>query len=185
MNEKDFSQLVKGRRTVHSYIEKDVPSILIEEAVALSLWAPNHRLSFPWKYFLLEKEKQNEFFSWACESKKVSQATESPLLQATKDQFLNPRILVMGIKKDPNPAVQKEDYATLSCSVQIMSMFFWQRGIGTKWSTGKISRDPRFYKMLGISESEIGLEGFLVIGYPKDILPPVERPAIEQVFKKI
>ncbi len=183
MNEKDFVNLVEERRTVHSYAKKEIPQNLIEEGVRLSLWAPNHRLSFPWKYFLLSEEKQKTLFSWACEQKKVDPNGSGPLVEAVKEQFLFPRILLLGIKKDSNPAAQKEDYATLSCSAQIMSMYFWQKGLGTKWSTGKISRDPRMYSLLGISEAEIALEGMLMIGWPKEIPVAAERPPIENTFK--
>ena len=185
MSEKDFAKLVEERRTVHSYIKKEVSESLIEEGARLSLWAPNHRLSFPWKYFLLSEEKQKNIFQWACENKKIDSSSDGPLVDAVKEQFLYPRILVLGMKKDANPAVQKEDYATLSCSVQILSMYFWQKGLGTKWSTGKISRDPRMYSMLGVSENELALEGMLMIGWPKDILPAVARPPFENTFKTV
>lgn len=185
MNEKEFGLLVKERRTVHSYIKKEVPQAWIEEAVELSLWAPSHRLSFPWRYFLLSNEKQQQVFNWACENKKVLPTDGAPSVQAIKEQFLNPKILVLGMKKDPNPVIQKEDYATLSCSVQILSMYLWQKGLGSKWSTGKVSRDPRLHSLLGTSEDEIAIEGMLMMGWSKDVLPAVERPVIETVFKII
>lgn len=185
MNEKEFIQLIKERRTIHSYIQKEVPQAWIEEAVRLSLWAPNHRLSFPWKYYLLSNETQNQVFSWACENKKVSPTDDVASVRVIKEQFLNPRILVLGMKKDSNPVVQKEDYATLSCSVQILSMHLWQKGLGSKWSTGKVSRDPRLYSLLGISENEVAIEGMLMMGWAKDVLPAVERPLTETCFKII
>lgn len=185
MNDKEFTKLVEERRTVHSYLKKDIPQSLIEEGLRLSLWAPNHRLSFPWRYFLLSEEKQKNIFSWACENKKVDPAGTGALVETVQEQFLYPRILVLGMKKDVNPAIQKEDYATLSCSVQILSMYFWQKGLSTKWSTGKISRDPRMHSLLGISENEVALEGMLMIGWPKEILPAVDRPSFETVFKVV
>lgn len=185
MNEKDFEKLAEERRTVHSYIKKDVPLDIIEAGVRLSLWAPNHRLSFPWKYFLISEEKQKNIFQWACENKKLDPNGLSPLTEATKEQFLYPKILVLGLKKDANPAMQKEDYATLSCSVQILSMYFWQHGLGTKWSTGKVSRDPRLYSLVGAAENEVSLEGMLIIGWAKEIPQAAERPALESVFKTV
>ena len=183
MNEKDFSHLIEERRTVHSYISKEVPLKIIEEAIRLSLWVPNHRLSFPWKYFLVSEEKQKNIFQWACENKKIDPLASGPLVEAMKDQFLHPRILILGMKKDSNPAAQKEDYATLSCSVQILSMYFWKKGLGTKWSTGKVSRDPRLYSLIGMSENEVALEGMLMIGWPKDVLPAVPRPALDAIMR--
>lgn len=186
MNEKEFAKLVEERRTVHSYVQKDIPQNWIEEGVKLSLWAPNHRMSFPWKYFLLSASTQKHVFEWACENKKTSAIEDSsPLTKAAKEQFLYPRILVLGMNKNENPSIQKEDYATLSCSVQILSLYFQQKGLGTKWSTGKVSRDPRLYSLLGISENEIAIEGMLMVGWAKETPVAAARPAFETVFKSI
>ena len=47
----NLSELITSRRTVHNYSSEKVSEAVVEEAMRLSLWAPNHRLTYPWAYF--------------------------------------------------------------------------------------------------------------------------------------
>ena len=186
MNEKELAQLIQGRRTVGSFQQKEISQAWLEEALRLSLWVPNHRLTFPWKYFLLSEKNQKQVFTWACENKKVSATDDSnPLVNVMKEQFLYCKILVLGLTQNSNPEAYKEDYATLACSVEVLSLYLWQKGLGCKWGTGKVARDPHLYSLLSLSEHDVKLEGMLTIGWPKEIPQAAERPSLDHVFKTV
>jgi hypothetical protein len=60
-------------------------------------------------------------------------------------------------------------------------LYLWQRGIGTKWTTGGITRDPRFYALLGIDATKESVVGFIWYGKPKVVPTQERKPAAELV----
>lgn len=47
--------------------------------------------------------------------------------------------------KSADPVREREDYAACCCAIQNLYLLLWQRGIGLKWNTGRLVREPRFY----------------------------------------
>ncbi len=168
---------------MHNYQTRTVPDELVEEALRLSLWAPNHRLTFPWVYTLVTRETREKLADLAVELKKPETEIK---IKATRDTILNPsHLLSLGLKKSPKPQVQHEDFATLACSVQIISLFLWQHGIGTKWSSGGYSTHPKTYEILGLNPEEVTLEGCLMIGHPAFVPHVPERPDASQFIRRV
>lgn len=182
----DFTELTQTRRTINRYKSEPVPTDLIEEALRLSLWAPNHRLTFPWRYLWAGPEARKKIAELAVELKtaKATEPTSDVAKKAVRDAFLNPAHLIfLGIKKS-DPKLQHEDYATLSCSVQIASTLLWQNGIGTKWSTSASTMHSKTYEILGVSPESVQLEGALMIGIADGIPRAPARPPLGEHLVK-
>src|SRR5262245_23561902 len=127
----DFRELVLTRRTVHNYHTDPVPDSLVEESLRLSLLVPNHRLTFPWVYTVVGRCAQARRADLALEwkSAKAGEPMSVAKAQAVRETVLNPSHLVsLGLKRCENAAQMHEDFATLACSVQIMSLHLWQHG---------------------------------------------------------
>jgi len=45
--------LLRGRRSVDLYQSDPVPKAVILEAIDVARWAPNHRLTQPWRFYLI------------------------------------------------------------------------------------------------------------------------------------
>src|SRR5258706_8754349 len=45
--------LIRGRRSVDLYEPDPVPNAVILEAIDVARWAPNHRLTQPWRFYLI------------------------------------------------------------------------------------------------------------------------------------
>ena len=63
---------------------------------------------------------------------------------------------------------QEEDYAACACAVQNLMLYLWQAGIGVKWTTGQVTRDPRLYEILGVDGDMERVTGLFWYGYPAD-----------------
>ena len=50
-----LASLLRSRRTVHDFLETDVPQTVIEDALELACWVPNHRQTEPWRFHLLDR----------------------------------------------------------------------------------------------------------------------------------
>lgn len=179
----DFRELVLTRRTVHNYHPDPVPESLVEESLRLSLWAPNHKLTFPWIYTWIQPASRSKLADLAVELKSAKGDLSEVKKKAVRENILNPAHLIsLGVKRTPGR--EHEDYATLACSVQIMSLFLWQHGIGTKWSTGGWSVHEKTYSVLGLNPDEVSLEGVLMIGRGQGATPVPERPELSRFVRK-
>jgi nitroreductase len=184
----DFRELVLTRRTVHNYLSEPVPDSIVEEALALSLWAPNHRLTFPWIYTLVGPKKRALLADLAMELKtsKSGESLSEAKTKAVRDTVLTPsHVLSLGVKRAAHEGQTHEDYATLACSVQIMCLHLWQNGVATKWSTGGFGVHEKAYSILELDPSEVKLEGTLFIGRAQVLPPASARPELARVLRRI
>jgi nitroreductase len=187
----DFQQLVTTRRTVHNYTTEKVQDELVVEALRLSLWAPNHRLTFPWQYVSVGPAARARLADLAVELKSAKAAKAGgaePMSDAKKhairETLVNPsHIILVGVKKS-EPHIQHEDYATLACGIQIATLFLWENGISTKWSTGGWAMHAKTYEICGIDSAQVQLEGALLIGKPQITPPAPERPTLDKFFRR-
>lgn len=186
----NFRELVLTRRTVHNYHPDPVPQALVEEALALSLWVPNHKLTFPWAYTWIQAEARAALADLAVELKGIKAQSSEVKAKALRDSVMAPAHLIsLGLRRarkldgSLDSAREREDYATLACSVQIMSLHLWQHGVGTKWSTGGWSVHEKTYGLLGLSPSEVSLHGVLMIGRPQNIPAAPDRPDLSKVLR--
>jgi hypothetical protein len=183
----DFRELVLTRRTVHNYHSDPVSDSLVEESLRLSLWAPNHKLTFPWVYTLVGRAARERLADLAVELKgaKSGEPLSPEKAKAVRDSVLNPsHLLSLALKKSGTPAQMHEDYATLACSVQIMSLHLWQNGVATKWSTGGFGVHDKTYGILGLDPAEVKLEGMLMIGRGSIVPAAAVRPDLSKFLRK-
>lgn len=180
----DFSELVRTRRTVNNYLPDELPISDVEEALALSLWAPNHKLTFPWVYTWVGPRARKELSQLAVELKSAKGELSETKAKAVRDTMLNPAHLIALAIKRSHPFQEHEDYATLSCSVQIATMHLWQKKIGTKWSTGGAWLHEKTYGILGLDPAKVKLEGGLLIGVPQQIPSASVRPPLGDFLKR-
>ena len=76
--------------------------------------------------------------------------------------------------------LEREDYAACCCAAQNLMLYLWQRGVGVKWTTGGITRQPRFYDLLGIDASKEVVVGFFWYGVPK-VVPTQKRKSVAEI----
>ncbi len=101
-----------------------------------------------------------------------------------KEKFLNPSHLLVATQICANNQVQKlEDYAACASAIQNLSLSLVGDGVGYKWSTGKITTDPKTYQIVEIDPIEEEIIGFIWIGY--GIEPPsITRPLLNTIYRE-
>lgn len=181
----DLAELTASRRTIHNYKAEKVADALVEAALELSLWAPNHRLTFPWVYFWVGERARARLADLAVELKGAKEPLSEVKQLAVRESVTNPsHIVLLGRRRAETTAIEHEDFATLACSVQIASLWLWEKGVGSKWTTSGWSMHARTHELLGTSSSEVALEGALLIGIPALVPAASERPALSTVVRR-
>lgn len=187
MEYSDFHSLVLKSRTVHQFDpQESISSEDLYEVIETSLLAPNHKLTFPWNILDVGEEKRKKI---SLVAKKLAalkggdeEAQEKSRIKALGASAL---LVIVQEKKPHNPFEQREDYATLSCSIQLMALGFQLKGFHYKWSTGAISQNEETYEILDVDPAKEEIVGFIWIGKPlkEPVLKP--RPLVKEVVRQV
>ena len=172
-------EMLRSRRTIHFFQPEKVPIELIQDAIELARWAPNHRLTEPWHFYILGEETVAKTVDLIVDIKSSGEVNPN------RDGMLNrlqgvPGWLVVTCRKSEDPLLQQEDYAACACAAQNMMLYLWQAGGGVKWTTGKVIRDVRFFDLLGVNRDEETVVGLFWYGYPQ-VIPQQNRRGREAI----
>src|SRR5690606_1934104 len=120
----------------------------VTEAVELARWAPNHRLTEPWTFYLLGPKATARFVGLGAELEAVVKGERAGELRRQRLAAI-PGSFVLTSRKDRDEITDMENYAACCCGAQNLMLYLWAQGIGTKWTTGALTRDPRFFELIG------------------------------------
>ena len=183
-----IEELIQVRRTFHEFTGKSVDKGLVEKALRLALFAPNHKNTFPWAFYILGEGKKTSLIDLAVELKRkksidgLSDALESNLRKRLGSCSY---MVVIGLKKSDSKFQEREDYASVACGVQNISLYLHANGLGSKWSTGGFTSAPQTYEILSINKSDIEIVGVLLVGDVEGLkvrTPPKPNP-VHHIFE--
>ena len=74
-----------------------------------------------------------------------------------------PGMFVLTSARSDDALLERENYAACCCAAQNLMLYLWRQGIGVKWTTGGITRQQRFYDLLGIDSTKESVVGLLLV----------------------
>ena len=180
---REFARVLRGRRTIDQYIQTPVPEELVLEAIEVATWAPNHFMTEPWRFILPGKETIRQIVDLCGE---MVSAKKGPELGEHKRNAWcqKPGWLIVTCRHDDDKLREREDYAACSAAVQNFMLYLWKAGIGSKWTSGAITRDERLFEIIGADPDKEFVVGMIWFGYPK-ITPSQARKPVDEVLTKL
>ena len=178
-----LGERIRGRRTTKLFLRQPVSRKLILEAIEVARWAPNHHLTEPWHFYLLGEKA----IAAAVELTRivVTERKDASIGEfKAKSAAERPGWLVVTCDKSSDALLQQEDYASCCCAVQNLMLYLSEAGVATKWATGPITRDQRFYDLLGIDSDAAFIVGLVWYGYPK-MLPEQSRKTVDEITTEL
>ncbi len=173
---------IKNRRTIHSFNTKLVPEIIIERAIEAANYAPCHLHTFPWRFISIKQEKRQLLANEALDLKFQNHSLDAITKEKVLKKFLNPSHLIIASQVlNADAKRELEDYAACACAIQNLSLSLVGDGVGSKWSTGKITSTQQTYKIIGIDPNQEKIIGFIWIGYG-ELPPKIKRPLVTSIF---
>ena len=171
-----------GRRTVHHFETKKIDEKLVIRGLEAFVWAPNHFLSEPWRFYLIGDETKKRIIdlntALALEKRGKSFAETK-----RKRWSAVPGWLLINCIKSSEENKFLEDYAACCCGVQNFMLSMWLDGVGVKWTTGSVTRNADFAKIIGFDVAEEMVVGLLWFGAPKVIPKQKRSPIQERLFR--
>ncbi len=180
---RELEEVIRGRRTIDQYLQTKVPEALVREAIDIAMWAPNHHVTEPWRFYLLGPEtvaRTIELTRIIVAKNKGQKAADFK----AKSWSEKPGWLLVTCQRSDDELRQQEDYGACCAAVQNLALYLWRAGIGTKWTTGPITRDERFFDIVGFDPKEEFVVGLVWYGYPK-LTPAQKRKDVDEVIKRL
>lgn len=180
---RDLEEVIRGRRTINLYLQTPVPVELVREAIEAATWAPNHHVTEPWRFYLLGKETIEQCLDLC---RDIVAAKKGPGAAEFKREKWSekPGWLVVTCRRSDDDLLQREDYAACAAAIQNFLLYLWKAGVGSKWTTGDITRDPRFFDIIGSDADDEFVVGLLWFGYPK-VTPAQKRKSLGDVLSEL
>jgi nitroreductase len=166
INPEDFLEIIKSRRSIRSFQDKEIPNNEIEMILEAGRWTPSASNKQPWEFIVI---KDKEFITKVAETASYGRfMKQAPVL-----------IAIIG-KINENPKWYIIDTSLVTMNMMLMA---WSLGIGTCW-IGSMSRE-RARDVLGLEKTDY-VQTILPFGYPKGKIPnPTPRKSREEIVKEI
>ena len=171
------------RRMVWDFREQPVPRDALDRMLATAVWAPNHRLTEPWRFFILEKgSAAAERVAGLAHDFALQRSGNEQRAAATRDSLLKTPVLIYAYSTPGRDEEgTKENYASVCCAAQNMALAGVAEGLAVTWETGGPTRHPDLAQTLG-AEGDWTLATMLSVGYPAEN-PRSERTPVSNFVR--
>jgi len=176
--ESPMAQLIRTRRTVNEFLPEKPSEELILQAIELARWAPNHKLTEPWRFHLIGPETVNAVVEHNAQLVEREKGPAKAELKRAKWSTI-PGWLFVTSQIASDPVRNEENYAAVCCAIQNLMLFLWEQGVGTKWVTGNMTRELEFSHFLGIDPQIEKMVGVIWYGFPAHQTEMKRRPVSE------
>lgn len=178
-------EAIRARRTAHAYLAAEVDEAAITRALDAAHFAPCHKHTWPWRFIRVGPEARARIVELAIRLKEGDGPPDERARAFIREKFQNPGgLVVITVVVDSDAARAREDYAATCCAAQNMMLSLTASGLGSKWSTGKLTRLPEVRAIVGVDPEAEDVVGFFWIGHPARV-PQVRRPATGQVVRAV
>lgn len=181
----EINQLIRQRRSVFpkDYTGAIVPDNIINQMLENANWAPNHKLTEPWRFVVFSGEGLKKLATFQSECyKQVTEAKgtfQEERYQSMKTKPLeSSHIIAIGMKRDAAKRLPEwEELGAVFCAVQNMYLTATAYQVGCYLSTGGVTNFEEAKPFFGLGPED-KLCGFLHVGMPKGIIPDGRRKPV-------
>lgn len=157
----DVEDAIRTRRTHKAFGPEPVPRELLDQLLELARWAPNHRLTNPWRFRVVGPSAL-ERLKTAAGPEGAAKLDRAPTLVAATQ-----------VKADDSIQDQ-EDLCATACAVYVVLLGAHERGLAGYWRTPSVLRTSDGLAALRIPPAE-RFVALIHLGWPRQEREPPER----------
>jgi nitroreductase len=178
------SDAIRGRRSIKRFADRPVSRDEIETLLDAAVLAPNHRLTNPWRFYILGPEARAAY-GLALGNRKAKKLTDPTAAQAMRDTVSAehralPAMIAVAMVLADDAEQREEDYAATMMAVQNLALAAMEIGLGTAIRTGSVMSDPAARAAAGVAENE-RIVAIVNVGAPAEVPPAKTRREAAQV----
>ena len=164
----ELEHAIRTRRTHKAYAPEPLDRPTLDELFELARWAPNHKLTNPWRFRVLGPAALE----------RLKGATGDPIAAAKLDRA--PTLVLVSATQTGDPVMDEEDMLAAATAAYVVLLAAHGRGLAGYWRTPGVLRTAEGRAALGISDDEHVL-GLLHLGHPRQEPRVPERAPVEAV----
>ncbi|MDQ7820417.1 MAG: nitroreductase [Armatimonadota bacterium] len=178
-------EAITTRRSIPQFKPDPVPRDLVARLLEAAVWVPNHRLTEPWRFYVLGETSKRRF----AEIRRDFRAAQLPdphapeaqpaLRKLVDDTLATPLIIVVTSAGHPDPELQEENHWATFAAAYAFMLAAWSQGIGSYFRTGGLRDYPPLREFLGLGPDERVI-GVIYAGYPAVVPQKRRTPAAEK-----
>lgn len=169
----DIYEALFNRRSPGGFTNDSVDTQVLQRMLDAAIWAPNHRLTEPWRFFVIthDSPRKQEIADLAGETAWGQSTNPNPeqkqrAADTNRRRVLEaPALIYAYCTAGRNEEETRENYAAVSCALQNLSLAAVAEGFGVQWSTGNVAKHPKLAEALG-ADQEWSLVAALFVGVP-------------------
>jgi nitroreductase len=174
----DVSDAIRQRRSIKKFTDRAPTREQIETLLAAAALAPNHRLTQPWRFYVLGPQARYAY-GLALGERKARKQPDAESGRALRDAVAAehralPGMIAVAVVNRDDPEVRDEDYAATMMAVENLALAAVELGLGTHIKTGGVMSDPAARAAAGVRDDE-RIVAIVNVGVPEEIPPPKMR----------
>jgi nitroreductase len=175
---------IRERRSVGRVAPDPLPREVVAELVDAAIQAPNHRLTWPWRFVALAGDARREIGE--AHARAVARLKpghpQAGLVKETALLERAPVVIACCVAGSADPAQAREDRDTVAAGVQNLLLAAHARGLAAIWRTGAPVSEPEVADALGLSPGD-AIVGFVYVGRPLPdvVVRPPGRPSVDDL----
>lgn len=178
----DVFEAIRTRRSIKQFTDRPITREEIERLLEVVVEAPNHRMTEPWRFYVLGPEARRAYGE-ALGARKAKRVDDPEAARAVVEKVANgeaglPGMIAVSTILDENPEIREEDYAATMMGVQNLMLAARAMGLGTHVKTGAVMDDPRARAAVGVPEGE-RIVATIQLGEPAEVPEPKDRRPAE------
>ena len=173
----NVSDAISTRRSIKKFTSRSITREEMETLLSAAVAAPNHRLTQPWRFYVLGPDAR-EAYGQVLGGRKARKIEDPQAAQTMRDTVAAehralPGMLVVAVADNENPEIREEDYAAVMMAIQNLSLAALELGFGTHVKTGAIMTDPAARAAAGVKDNE-RIVAVVNVGEPAEV--PAAKP---------
>jgi nitroreductase len=176
----NVTDAIAQRRSIKKFADRPVSRDEVEQLLQAAALAPNHRLTQPWRFYVLGPQARRAYGA-ALGDRKARRMEDAEAGRMVRDKVAAehealPLMIAVAMREDENPEIRQEDYAAVMMGVQNIGLAAVALGLGTHIKTGAIMDDPNARTAAGVPDGE-RIVAIVNVGEPAEVPSPKQRDA--------
>lgn len=165
-----IDQAIRSRRTHKVFAQEPLAPQTITEILELARWAPNHKLTNPWRFRVLGPQAKQRL--------KLIADQAQPGAGAKLDRA--PTLIAATVRVQGEPEQQREDLLAAAAACYIVLLAAHARGLAGYWRTVPAMDTPAGREALEIPDGETPI-GLLHLGGARQQQRVLEREPVQDI----
>ena len=164
----ELEHAIRTRRTHKAYAPEPVDRTTLDELFELARWAPNHKLTNPWRFRVLGPAALE----------RLKAVSGDPVAAAKLDRA--PTLVLVSATQTGDPVMDEEDVLAAATAAYVVLLAAHGRGLAGYWRTPGVLRSAAGRAALAVPDDEHVL-GLLHLGHPRQAPRVPERAPVAAV----